>query len=182
MPPWRSRSMSLMLSAPATIPATRAATFTSAFAPALPATVTCSSTRSESPADWASSITGTNPPVAIRLSSSNSAEKLWETRTTGAPVAQRFGTLDKSHPRWSQEHPALTTRRRRRPARRIQAEAAGTPGSDIGPLPADQPAAAEQRGDVGVAAPELSVEAQRVRAVPAGEQYVAEPTARRAAD
>src|SRR5690625_4489776 len=122
MPPWRSRSMSLMLSAPATIPATRAATFTSAFAPALPATVTCSSTRSESPGDWASSITGTNPPVAIRLSSSNSAEKLWETRTPGAPVAQRFGTLDKSHPRWPQEHPALTTRRRRPPARRIQAE------------------------------------------------------------
>src|SRR5699024_9909185 len=27
---------------------------------------------------------------------SNSAENLWETRTTGAPVAQRFGTLNKS--------------------------------------------------------------------------------------
>src|SRR5690625_5267933 len=137
MPPWRSRSMSLMLSAPATIPATRAATFTSAFAPALPATVTCSSTRSESPGDWASSITGTNPPVAIRLSSSNSAEKLWETRTPGAPVAQRFGTLDKSHPRWPQEHPALTTRRRRRPARRIQAQldddVAGLPGFWMSP-------------------------------------------------
>src|SRR5690625_4582866 len=79
--------MSLMLSAPATIPATSAPTFTSALDPALPATVMYSSTRSDSPADSASNITGTSPAVAIRLSSSNSAENLWETRTTGAPVS-----------------------------------------------------------------------------------------------
>ena len=40
MPPWRSRSMASMVSAPATIPATRAATFTSALAPADPGTRT----------------------------------------------------------------------------------------------------------------------------------------------
>ena len=36
IPPWRSRSMASMLSAPATIPATNAATFTSGLDPADP--------------------------------------------------------------------------------------------------------------------------------------------------
>ena len=40
IPPWRSRSMSSMLSAPATIPATSAATFTSGLDPADPGTRT----------------------------------------------------------------------------------------------------------------------------------------------
>src|SRR5690625_4146992 len=119
--------MSLMLSAPATIPATSAPTFTSAFAPALPATVTYSSTKPESPADSASSITGTSPAPAIRLSSSNSAEKLWETRTTGAPVAQRVWDSRQVHSRWSQEHSALTTRPQQPHGRRIQAQSTRTP-------------------------------------------------------
>src|SRR5690606_22137142 len=82
-----------------------------------------SSTKPESPADSASSITGTSPAPAIRLSSSNSAEKLWETRTTGAPVAQRVWDSRQVHSRWSQEHSALTTRPQQPHGRRIQAEA-----------------------------------------------------------
>ena len=40
IPPWRSRSMASIVSAPATIPATNAATFTSALDPADPGTRT----------------------------------------------------------------------------------------------------------------------------------------------
>src|SRR5690606_366747 len=83
-------------------------------------TVTYSSTKPESPADSASSITGTSPAPAIRLSSSNSAEKLWETRTTGAPVAQRVWDSRQVHSRWSQEHSALTTRPQQPHGQRIQ--------------------------------------------------------------
>src|SRR5665648_677487 len=50
IPPWRSRSMSSMLSAPATIPATKAATFTPGFAPAEPGTRTWAAARSCCPA------------------------------------------------------------------------------------------------------------------------------------
>src|SRR5690606_9608984 len=72
-------------------------------------------------------ITGTRPAPAIRLSSSNSAEKLWETRTTGAPVAQRVWDSRQVHSRWSQEHSALTTRPQQPHGRRIQVPAAATP-------------------------------------------------------
>src|SRR5699024_5451501 len=53
-----------------------------------------------------------------------SAEKSWDTRTTSAPVAQRYGTLDKSHYRWPQEHLAVTTHP---PDRRIQVERSPRP-------------------------------------------------------
>src|SRR5699024_11115478 len=85
----------------------------------LPGTVTCSATSPDRPADSASAITGTSPARPTRLASSNSAEKSWDTRTTSAPVAQRYGTLDKSHYRWPQEHLAVTTHP---PDRRIQAQ------------------------------------------------------------
>src|SRR5699024_10246890 len=111
--------MSEKLSAPATIPATSEATFTSAFEPILPGTLTCSLTSWDRPTDSANAITGTRPARAIRLSSSNSAEKSWDTRTTSAPVAQRDGTVDKSHYRWPQEHLAVTTHP---PDRRIQVQ------------------------------------------------------------
>src|SRR5699024_8727363 len=87
--------------------------------PMLPGTVTCSATSPDRPADSASAITGTSPARPTRLASSNSAEKSWDTRTTSAPVAQRYGTLDKSHYRWPQEHLAVTTPP---PDRRIQGQ------------------------------------------------------------
>src|SRR5699024_7883749 len=85
----------------------------------LPGTVTCSATSPDRPADSASAITGTSPARPTRLASSNSAEKSWDTRTTSAPVAQRYGTLDKSHNRRQQEHLSVTTHP---PDRRIQGQ------------------------------------------------------------
>jgi hypothetical protein len=59
-----------MLSAPASIPATTLVVFTTAFGAA---TVTCSATRSYSPADSASRNTGTRPAADTRFGSSKTA-------------------------------------------------------------------------------------------------------------
>jgi hypothetical protein len=73
---WRSKSISSMLSAPATIPATSDVTVTSAFAPPSPLTVTLVATRSGRPHRVASAITGAIPAHDTRFGSSNLAEKL----------------------------------------------------------------------------------------------------------
>src|SRR5665648_662346 len=80
IPPWRSRSMASMVSAPATIPATRAATFTPGFEPADPGTRTWAATRSCNPARSAKAITGTRPAHDTRFGSSKPAQRLWQTR------------------------------------------------------------------------------------------------------
>jgi hypothetical protein len=74
IPPCRSNAMSSMLSAPATIPATSEETFNPALAPLSVGTVRCSSTRSRSPTDSASAITGTSPAEDTRFGSSKTAE------------------------------------------------------------------------------------------------------------
>ena len=73
IPPWRNRSVSSMLSAPATIPATNAATFSPACAPLSVGTVSCCSARARSPTRSASASTGTSPPADTRPRSSNRA-------------------------------------------------------------------------------------------------------------
>jgi hypothetical protein len=72
--PWRSKSMSPMLSAPAIIPATRQPIFTGAFTPHGRLIRTCSSARSSRPARWARAITGISPACDTRCGSSNVAE------------------------------------------------------------------------------------------------------------
>ena len=76
MPPWRSTSRSLMLSAPTTRPAMIADTLVGVFAPAVPGTVTCSATRSYRPACSARDITAGNPPKAIRFGSSKTGSRV----------------------------------------------------------------------------------------------------------
>jgi hypothetical protein len=73
MPPWRSRSMSSMLSAPASIPPTSDITFAPAV-PCAPGTVSHSSARSRSPIRSANTTAGTNPADAIRFGSSSTAD------------------------------------------------------------------------------------------------------------
>jgi len=102
--------MSSMLSAPATIPATRAPILTSAFAPAEPGTLTCSATGSPRPARWAKAMTGTNPAQDTRFAS------------TGCSCCSAEWNLRKSHSRWSQGHPCVTTHPGDLPHRRIQAQ------------------------------------------------------------
>src|SRR5665648_230423 len=80
IPPWRSRSMASMVSAPATIPATNAATFTAGFGPADPGTRTWVAARSCSPARSARVMTGIRPAHDTRFGSSKPAEAVWQTR------------------------------------------------------------------------------------------------------
>src|SRR5665647_2511960 len=80
IPPWRSRSMASMLSAPATIPATSAPTFTTGFDPPDPGTRTWARARSCNPARSAKAMTGTKPAHDTRFGSSKLAERLWQTR------------------------------------------------------------------------------------------------------
>ena len=68
MPPWRSRSRSSMLSAPASMPPTTLAAFTAAFGDL---TLTCSASRSCRPADSANNMAGTSPAADTRFGSSN---------------------------------------------------------------------------------------------------------------
>lgn len=68
--------MSVMLSAPETIPATRAGTFAAAVDPAGLATVSRAATSSCNLAFSARPITGSSPAVGTRLGSSKSAETL----------------------------------------------------------------------------------------------------------
>ena len=82
-----------MLSAPTTRPAMIADTLADVFAPAVPGTVTCSSTKSYKPACSANRITAGNPPYAIRFGSSKTGSKLWQTRTTSAPVQGQNGVF-----------------------------------------------------------------------------------------
>jgi hypothetical protein len=77
MPPWRNRSASSMLSAPATMAATSDVTFAAGLAPPLlsaPTIRIASSTNSGRPHRWASRRTGTRPASAIRFGSSNRAD------------------------------------------------------------------------------------------------------------
>jgi hypothetical protein len=74
MPPWRSRAMSSMLSAPAAMPATSEDTFSPALAPLSVGTVIRSSASSRRPALRASAISGTRPAADTRLGSSNVAD------------------------------------------------------------------------------------------------------------
>ncbi len=98
MPPWRSRSMSSMLSAPTTIPATRALTFTAGLHPPGAPSLTCPATRSDNPARSARAITGTKPTADTRLSSSKRLEIVctaWECRTRQMLfLNQHDGVLD----------------------------------------------------------------------------------------
>ena len=74
MPACRSRSVSVMLSAPATIPASTDITLAPALAPPLcaaPVIFTVSSTSPGRPPRPASATTGTSPTAAIRFGSSN---------------------------------------------------------------------------------------------------------------
>ncbi len=73
VPAWRSRSASLIESAPATVPASSDITFDPAFAPPLlaaPTILTRSVTTSGSPIPSASATTGTSPASATRFASS----------------------------------------------------------------------------------------------------------------
>ncbi|EWT02020.1 hypothetical protein N864_20540 [Intrasporangium chromatireducens Q5-1] len=74
IPPWRSRAMSSMLSAPATIPATSEATFRPAFAPLSVGTLRCSWASSRRRARSARARSGTRPAADTRFGSSNTAE------------------------------------------------------------------------------------------------------------
>jgi hypothetical protein len=71
--------MSLIESAPATMPATRVATFAAADDPAAPDTLKCSSTSSRRPARSARASIGTSPADDTKPESSNRAD-----RTAGA--------------------------------------------------------------------------------------------------
>jgi hypothetical protein len=71
IPPWRSRSRSSMLSAPATIPATTAATFTPEFGDG---TLSPSAARSCNPQRPARASTGTSPADDTRFGSSNATD------------------------------------------------------------------------------------------------------------
>src|SRR5665648_770405 len=81
MAPWRSRSILLMLSAPAIIPAISATTLVTGFDPAVPGTRTCSPINWCRPARSANDTTGTRPAHETRFGSSKTAEPLWQTRT-----------------------------------------------------------------------------------------------------
>src|SRR3954447_25359932 len=73
--------MSLMESAPATIPATSEVTFNPAFAPLSVGTLRCCWASSPSPAERANASTGTSPAHDTRLGSSKTAEvarELWQ--------------------------------------------------------------------------------------------------------
>ena len=74
MPPWRSRSMSSIESAPHTIPAISARIFTAALAPPFATILTCSTSSVLSPQRSANAITATNPAHDTRFGSSNTAE------------------------------------------------------------------------------------------------------------
>lgn len=74
IPPWRSRAMSSILSAPAAIPATSEDSFNPALAPLSVGTLTCLSPSSRNPALRAKPINGTSPAAATRLGSSNEAD------------------------------------------------------------------------------------------------------------
>src|SRR4051794_28461882 len=74
MPPCRSRSMSSIESAPATIPATSTGTLSCALTPPLAGSVSFSPTRSPSRQSCASATTGGSPPTHTRVGSSNVAD------------------------------------------------------------------------------------------------------------
>ena len=74
MPPWRSRAMSSIESAPATIPATREVIFKPALAPLSVGTLRCSSPKACSPAAWVSLTMGSSPASDTRLGSSKLTE------------------------------------------------------------------------------------------------------------
>src|SRR3954453_19916133 len=81
IPPWRSRAMSSMLSAPAAMPATSEDTFNPALAPLSVGTVIRSSASSRRPALRATAISGPRPAADTRLGSSNVADttgRVWE--------------------------------------------------------------------------------------------------------
>ena len=71
MPPCRSRSISSIESAPATIPATSAGTFNRAFGDG---TLSFSATSPDSPHDSASTITGSSPAHDTKFGSSKPAD------------------------------------------------------------------------------------------------------------
>src|SRR3954462_1152568 len=88
MPPWRSRSMSSMESAPATIPATSAGTLIGALTPPVALSVSFSATRSPSRHDCASATTGASPATDTRFGSSNvadNADEPWDSRIQRMP-------------------------------------------------------------------------------------------------
>src|SRR3954453_14432393 len=95
MPPWRSRAMSSMLSAPAAIPATSEHTFNPVWAPLSVGTLNRSLARSRSLARPASAISGTRPAADTRLGSSNDADttgRMWESCIYKMPfLAWRYG-------------------------------------------------------------------------------------------
>jgi len=66
--------MSLMLSAPATIPAINEETFNPALAPLSPGTLKCSPANVDKPAAEANASTGTSPAADTRFGSSNTAD------------------------------------------------------------------------------------------------------------
>jgi len=74
IPPCLRTSMSLMLSAPATIPATSAGTFRWALTPPLAFNVRVSATSSPRPARCANAMVGASPAHDTRFGSSNVAE------------------------------------------------------------------------------------------------------------
>ncbi|SMX69648.1 hypothetical protein BANT10_00521 [Brevibacterium antiquum] len=74
VPPWRSRAMSSIESAPATIPATREATFAPALAPLSVGTLRCWSASACRPASAASLTAGTRPAADTRFGSSKDTD------------------------------------------------------------------------------------------------------------
>src|SRR5450759_2269654 len=77
--PSRSRSVSAIESAPATIAPTNAGTFRCAFTPAVAGSVSCAATSCGSPHCSASATTGPSPAQDTKFGSSNTADSTWQT-------------------------------------------------------------------------------------------------------
>src|SRR5690349_12349267 len=93
MPPWRSRSMSSIESAPHTMPATNARILNAALAPPFAAIFTRSRSRAGRPQRSASAITGTSPAHDTRFGSSNRtliAARAWDSRIQRMPFCARL--------------------------------------------------------------------------------------------
>lgn len=123
IPPCRSRRISSIESAPATMPATKEETFAPAFAPLSVGTVRCVSARCVRPARSARRITGTRPALDTRFASSNAADSvavwlncIWCTSwlgsncgvvTTILPDQRHFPYLNGSFPARPSVNPGL---------------------------------------------------------------------------
>src|SRR5690349_24810484 len=93
MPPWRSRSMSSIESAPHTMAATNARILNAALAPPFAAIFTRSRSRAGRPQRSASAITGTSPAHDTRFGSSNRtliAARAWDSRIQRMPFCARL--------------------------------------------------------------------------------------------